>query len=142
MLFFFFKQKTAYEVRISDWSSDVCSSDLRLGDAVGVAGEHDRIDAERFELGDRLFRFRAHDVGECEQGARRGAAHQDDNGFALALELLKARVGNLLAGAGEMTGADDPYILSTDIRHDPPAGDVTHVSRQIGSASSRERVYT
>src|SRR3546814_12585526 len=34
-LFFFFKQKTAYEMRISDWSSDVCSSDLidaRFGD--------------------------------------------------------------------------------------------------------------
>src|SRR3546814_6883542 len=29
-LFFFFKQKTAYEMRISDWSSDVCSSDLDL----------------------------------------------------------------------------------------------------------------
>src|SRR3546814_966564 len=28
--FFFFKQKTAYEMRISDWSSDVCSSDLHL----------------------------------------------------------------------------------------------------------------
>src|SRR3546814_18357365 len=35
MFFFFFKQKTAYEMRISDWSSDVCSSDLfaRLVDA-------------------------------------------------------------------------------------------------------------
>src|SRR3546814_19397706 len=30
MFFFFFKQKTAYEMRISDWSSDVCSSDLRM----------------------------------------------------------------------------------------------------------------
>src|SRR3546814_1725684 len=30
MFFFFFKQKTAYEMRISDWSSDVCSSDLPL----------------------------------------------------------------------------------------------------------------
>src|SRR3546814_12758983 len=29
--FFFFKQKTAYEMRISDWSSDVCSSDLAAG---------------------------------------------------------------------------------------------------------------
>src|SRR3546814_10694241 len=28
MLLFFFKQKTAYEMRMSDWSSDVCSSDL------------------------------------------------------------------------------------------------------------------
>src|SRR3546814_6914763 len=36
MLFFFFKQKTAYEMRISDWSSDVCSSDLaELGAGVG-----------------------------------------------------------------------------------------------------------
>src|SRR3546814_10868415 len=30
LLFFFLKQKTAYEMRISDWSSDVCSSDLGL----------------------------------------------------------------------------------------------------------------
>src|SRR3546814_5746166 len=30
LCFFFFKQKTAYEMRISDWSSDVCSSDLFL----------------------------------------------------------------------------------------------------------------
>src|SRR3546814_5464818 len=30
ILFFFFKQKTAYEMRISDWSSDVCSSDLQV----------------------------------------------------------------------------------------------------------------
>src|SRR3546814_7503193 len=35
-MFFFFKQKTAYEMRISDWSSDVCSSDL-LVEAVGGA---------------------------------------------------------------------------------------------------------
>src|SRR3546814_4201169 len=33
--FFFFKQKTAYEMRISDWSSDVCSSDLR-DDAIAL----------------------------------------------------------------------------------------------------------
>src|SRR3546814_3882783 len=31
--FFFFKQKTAYEMRISDWSSDVCSSDLKTSGA-------------------------------------------------------------------------------------------------------------
>src|SRR3546814_4185232 len=31
VVLFFFKQKTAYEMRISDWSSDVCSSDLTLG---------------------------------------------------------------------------------------------------------------
>src|SRR3546814_9415518 len=31
---FFFKQKTAYEMRISDWSSDVCSSDLQYGGGI------------------------------------------------------------------------------------------------------------
>src|SRR3546814_952932 len=47
---FFFKQKTAYEMRISDWSSDVCSSDLfrdrfilvRMQHAQALAGEPDR----------------------------------------------------------------------------------------------------
>src|SRR3546814_17448602 len=33
---FFFKQKTAYEWRISDWSSDVCSSDLLCGSRLGI----------------------------------------------------------------------------------------------------------
>src|SRR3546814_5171087 len=37
MFFFFCKQKTAYEMRISDWSSDVCSSDLEA-DGIVVAG--------------------------------------------------------------------------------------------------------
>src|SRR3546814_1495235 len=36
LFFFFFKQKTAYEMRISDWSSDVCSSDLLLGVAQAI----------------------------------------------------------------------------------------------------------
>src|SRR3546814_1128652 len=37
MFFFCFKQKTAYEMRISDWSSDVCSSDLSPEIALGAA---------------------------------------------------------------------------------------------------------
>src|SRR3546814_7722258 len=58
---FFFKQKTAYEMRISDWSSDVCSSDLHEGP---------RIDAELDGEpgGDRRQQDRrgvvAHDLGE------------------------------------------------------------------------------
>src|SRR3546814_6007807 len=44
-VFFFFKQKTAYEMRISDWSSDVCSSDLGRGgkgaqDKIDFTGQH------------------------------------------------------------------------------------------------------
>src|SRR3546814_5499271 len=68
LLFFFFKQKTAYEMRISDWSSDVCSSDLdRLGrradgvelraaiddeevEAARSEHHHARIDRERHAL--------------------------------------------------------------------------------------------
>src|SRR3546814_8895228 len=43
LLFFFFKQKTAYEMRISDWSSDVCSSDLgRYGSASSLQEISDR----------------------------------------------------------------------------------------------------
>src|SRR3546814_3673651 len=38
LYFVFFKQKTAYELRISDWSSDVCSSDLTRPASRGVAG--------------------------------------------------------------------------------------------------------
>src|SRR3546814_16825960 len=36
-IFFFFKQKTAYEMRISDWSSDVCSSDLNNTSRIRLA---------------------------------------------------------------------------------------------------------
>src|SRR3546814_17180824 len=43
-VFFVFKQKTAYEMRISDWSSDVCSSDL--------AGQAALVDAAREAIGD------------------------------------------------------------------------------------------
>src|SRR3546814_5277396 len=47
----FFKQKTAYEMRISDWSSDVCSSDLDLIDRPVPRGD-ETADADRF-LGDQ-----------------------------------------------------------------------------------------
>src|SRR3546814_9450708 len=43
LLVFFFKQKTAYEMRISDWSSDVCSSDLA---ALAGRGDADWRDAD------------------------------------------------------------------------------------------------
>src|SRR3546814_5097152 len=41
--FLFYKQKTAYEVRISDWSSDVCSSDLAISRAALISGAADRV---------------------------------------------------------------------------------------------------
>src|SRR3546814_9358722 len=55
--FFFFKQKTAYEMRISDWSSDVCSSDLLAVQIADfdpvVVDDRQRADAHRGEIGDR-----------------------------------------------------------------------------------------
>src|SRR3546814_2228724 len=68
MFFFFFKQKTAYEMRISDWSSDVCSSDL----AVIFAGE--RVDVRRQEIGQVGQRHRL-GLFEAQVDARDGARH-------------------------------------------------------------------
>src|SRR3546814_7618778 len=56
---FFFKQKTAYEMRISDWSSDVCSSDLRVGkegvitveEAKSLETELDVVEGMQFDRG-------------------------------------------------------------------------------------------
>src|SRR3546814_7165894 len=49
-IFFFFKQKTAYEMRISDWSSDVCSSDLleprRILAGINAAADDCAVDYE------------------------------------------------------------------------------------------------
>src|SRR3546814_3595249 len=50
--FFFFKQKTAYEMRISDWSSDVCSSDLDVIDA-----EQQEVLLRQLAVGDLLVHF-------------------------------------------------------------------------------------
>src|SRR3546814_1607713 len=55
--FFFFKQKTAYEMRISDWSSDVCSSDL--GAADHPRQRDDQADAGRRHTGADHDRDRA-----------------------------------------------------------------------------------
>src|SRR3546814_8934461 len=47
---FFFKQKTAYEMRISDWSSDVCSSDLAArNQLLGVASQSEKLQGVRPE---------------------------------------------------------------------------------------------
>src|SRR3546814_6806405 len=56
----FFKQKTAYEMRISDWSSDVCSSDLppALGAQVPDGGERDLQLPDRPVVGHRSLRYR------------------------------------------------------------------------------------
>src|SRR3546814_2171019 len=84
MSYFFFKQKTAYEVRISDWSSDVCSSDLTrrnarrergLGDDIGVEHRAGR----RFDHQGAAGRHRRGDLVERQcNGKIPGDDRRDD----------------------------------------------------------------
>src|SRR3546814_7678914 len=57
LFFFFFKQKTAYELRISDWSSDVCSSDLRDGAARRMRPARERLDPDELVRRDGILRL-------------------------------------------------------------------------------------
>src|SRR3546814_7210535 len=76
---FFFKQKTAYEMRISDWSSDVCSSDLKaaLNSAIRRMAivASDQTHRIRLSLGGPMLKFSVQtpDLGEigrasCREG--------------------------------------------------------------------------
>src|SRR3546814_6477841 len=60
---FFFKQKTAYEMRISDWSSDVCSSDLQHPCDLG-RGDSDHKDADGMSM-----RTESDSIGDIEVAA-------------------------------------------------------------------------
>src|SRR3546814_2423478 len=70
VLFFFFKQKTAYEMRISDWSSDVCSSDLPRSILTELVGYADILSGNHRDIALLLDR----DFGEEGEGRRRAAA--------------------------------------------------------------------
>src|SRR3546814_5610145 len=81
VLFFFFKQKTAYEMRISDWSSGVCSSDLSASSSrggCGVSGDDDRPSdpADRARPGS--CGPPQHDAADPAALARGGGAARDD----------------------------------------------------------------
>src|SRR3546814_4603870 len=80
MVIFFFKQKTAYEMRISDWSSDVCSSDLfgerkatQLGAAKAEIGKAEQ-DAVLVHFGGEPGRL-SDGVEETDHRDRVGLAH-------------------------------------------------------------------
>src|SRR3546814_11669476 len=97
-VFFFFKQKTAYEMRISDWSSDVCSSDLvlRKGDRLEAVARHvtlqpaeRRIEAGREAvkgLGPRLVRAAARHWREQEARTRAAGGLLESYSFRPVLE--------------------------------------------------------
>src|SRR3546814_1607225 len=68
---FFFKQKTAYEMRISDWSSDVCSSDLEIRDPdaarEGTIIGDDRVEHAPVVIDQVHLVHGQHDVADAEQ---------------------------------------------------------------------------
>src|SRR3546814_7091926 len=74
LIFFFFKQKTAYEMRISDWSSDVCSSDLQPRPHRATAGIEDQdIELGVIGLPDRIGVFGAVPMHQLELVAEGGS---------------------------------------------------------------------
>src|SRR3546814_1003244 len=76
--FFFFKQKTAYEMRISDWSSDVCSSDLRGGRATRRGGAREPAARADQRAWRRVHRRRADAEPRRGDADRRDRADQGD----------------------------------------------------------------
>src|SRR3546814_8940329 len=78
IVMFFFKQKTAYEMRISDWSSDVCSSDL-----VGIAGQRLHASEREHEAARTVHPVRADGEHACDiEGADDLARRADPDPIA------------------------------------------------------------
>src|SRR3546814_7294948 len=78
-MFFFFKQKTAYEMRISDWSSDVCSSDLtRAAASPSTPADQPRLDAARMEtlVSEQISLVRKGKLREAQRSLDRKIAMQ------------------------------------------------------------------
>src|SRR3546814_7116242 len=102
-LVFFFKQKTAYELRISDWSSDVCSSDLS---AAGVASTGEEAPAKRTEV-------------ETPKAAERPAvtAKVTDPGLPEGTEFESQTVREALrdAMAEEMRADDRIFVMGEEV---------------------------
>src|SRR3546814_10644269 len=127
---FFFKQKTAYEMRISDWSSDVCSSDLG-GDAIEEPAVVRDDEHAAGELGDRFFqRAQGVDVeivGRLVEQQHVGAFLQHlGKVHAVALAARELADLLLLVAAPEVEGADIGARLSlvlAELNDVEPAGD-------------------
>src|SRR3546814_9423980 len=79
MLFFFFKQKTAYEMRISDWSSDVCSSYLALAAATPSVGVAAAATTEGESDANQINRYLLKKVDELELSVRSANCLKNDN---------------------------------------------------------------
>src|SRR3546814_1699563 len=127
-MFFFFKQKTAYEMRISDWSSDVCSSDLfeseQQDDGVEVQPEHDDDQGA-----DGAVDF----VIGAEITDEEGEQHRSDNGQESGEKGTRSKElpytvpgGAVIVQKGDGKRAKSGKHIPTgawQAEHDPPASD-------------------
>src|SRR3546814_6054322 len=113
-VFFFFKQKTAYEMRISDWSSDVCSSDLSAGGKIEI----DHLAGSR-----RAARHPGRDVRELLGQHNGGVAS------AAARDQRAERLGEV-APPGKEVVVDLQQVARRS--HDEPPRLVGRIARRIG----------
>src|SRR3546814_11956665 len=138
--FFFFKQKTAYEMRISDWSSDVCSSDLEVLDLL-----EDKSEPALLLILDGVTD--PHNLGACLRTADAAGVHAVIAPRDKAVG-MNSTVQRVACGAAETV----PYIMVTNLARtlrqlkerdvwlvvtDDQATTGRH---QIGRAECRERV--
>src|SRR3546814_12373431 len=101
--FFFFKQKTAYEMRISDWSSDVCSSDLA---DFGVGRIEFDENLPSFDMLRVVDMYRGHGAGD----------------FAADLHQIRRYVG--IVGALEVASVQEPVsAIGAQCDHDDGGND-------------------
>src|SRR3546814_2674373 len=84
--FFFFKQKTAYEMRISDWSSDVCSSDLHSPGTAREPAIGDQANGITQARTNQRSRWRQHLWHAGTALGTQVAQHHDIAGLDLAIE--------------------------------------------------------
>src|SRR3546814_3952324 len=134
-MFFFFKQKTAYEMRISDWSSDVCSSDLarhreRAGvAAVGIVGAADEAAVAPAT--------QAETAGTAGRAAARVLVRvRRVGGEEVRPEVAVERIDHLgdreVAGAGHGGAEGLPEVAQHAAPVDASAGDVVETLLHLG----------
>src|SRR3546814_20464934 len=141
MKFFFFKQKTAYEMRISDWSSDVCSSDL----ATHLRSEGDRflesVD-EALSIG-RAARVPVHfyhlKVGGRDNWPKMAIAIDRIETARRAGQAVSADVYPYIAAGTGLDASMPPWLFDGGMEAGIARLD-DHATRQIGRASCRARV--
>src|SRR3546814_8546777 len=137
--FFFFKQKTADDVRISDWSSDVCSSDLRRMQVAlkGIEDLSQHVDSLITVPNEKLLSVLGREVtllnafkaaNDVLQGAVQGIADLITAPGLINVDFADVRtvmseMGLAMMGSGTARGDDRaPGAAAAAIKHPPPEG--------------------